>query len=145
MHLLENRTCQQPKSPSERIPSNCRNYGNFEEKKKYIDPFSSQLSQLWQFWKRYSWLLMTAIVATEAIVEKTNMNPGDNICRNYGKSEKSWWQQLLQLWQFWRKKIIDPFWAQFMQLWQFWKRYSWLLMTTIVAIVEKKTYMNTSW
>ena len=30
---------------------NCRNYGNFEDqkKKKYTDPFSSQLSQLWQF------------------------------------------------------------------------------------------------
>ena len=74
--------------------------------KKYTDPFSSQLSQLWQFWrqkiygslfitiaaimailKRYSWLLMTAIVAIVAIVEKTKMNPGNNNCRNYGNSE----------------------------------------------------------
>ena len=33
-----------------RIPfhHNCRNYGNFEDK-KYTDPFSSQLLQLWQF------------------------------------------------------------------------------------------------
>ena len=30
---------------------------------------------------------MTAIVAIVAIVEKTNMNPGDNNCRNYGNSE----------------------------------------------------------
>ena len=59
---------------------NCRNYGNFEDK-KYTDPFSSQLLQLWQFWKRYSWLLMTAIA------EKTKMNPGNNNCRNYGNSE----------------------------------------------------------
>ena len=73
---------------------NCRNYGNFEDKKKYTDPFSSQLSQLWQFWrqkiygslfitiaaimailKRYSWLLMTAIVAIVAIVEKQRWIP----------------------------------------------------------------------
>ena len=27
---------------------------------------------------------MTAIVAIVAIVEKTNTNPGDNNCRNYG-------------------------------------------------------------
>ena len=33
-----------------RIPfhHNCCNYGNFEDK-KYTDPFSSQLLQLWQF------------------------------------------------------------------------------------------------
>ena len=30
------------------------------------------------------------IVANVAIVEKTNMNPGDNSCRYYGNSEKSW-------------------------------------------------------
>ena len=30
---------------------NCRNYGNSEDK-KYMDPFPSQLSQLWQFWKK---------------------------------------------------------------------------------------------
>ena len=65
---------------------NCRNYGNFEDK-KYTDPFSSQLLQLWQFWKRYNWLLMTAIVAIVEIVEKTNMNPGNNNCRNYSNSE----------------------------------------------------------
>ena len=82
---------------------NCCNYGNFEGK-KYMDPFSSQLSQLWQFWKRNSWLLMTTIAAIVAIVEKTNTNPGDNNCRNCGNSEKSWWQQLSQLCQFWKKK-----------------------------------------
>ena len=46
------------------------------------------MTQLWQLWK------------------KTNMNPGDNSCRNYGNSEKSWWHQLSQLWQFWRQKNI---------------------------------------
>ena len=116
-----------------------------------------QLSQLWQFWKKYIYgsFLSTivaimailkkkriqltpddTIVAIVAIVEKkkqkqkqkkkkkkqhrtnkqTNMNPGDNNCRIYGNSEKSWWHQLSQLWQLW-------------------KRYSWLLMTAIVAIV----------
>ena len=107
------------------------------EKNKYESRWQ-QLSQLWQFWK----ILVTSIVAIMAILKTKKIYgslfitivaimailktkniiriPFHHNCCNYGNSEKdtvdSWWQQLLQLWQLWKKQ-------------------RWIPVTTIVAIM----------
>ena len=68
---------------------NCRNYGNFEDK-KYRNPFSSQLSQLWQFWRQkiYGSLFIT-IAAIMAILKKIQLTPDDSNCCNCGNCGKN--------------------------------------------------------
>ena len=60
------------------------------------------------------------IVTIVAIVEKTNMNPGDNNCRNYGNSKKKPGDNNCRNYgNFEEKKYMDPFSSQLSQLWQF--------------------------
>ena len=63
---------------------NCRNYGNSEDKKIYGS-------------------LSITIVAIMAILKKVQLTPDDSNCCNCGKNKyESRWQQLSQLWQFWK-------------------------------------------
>ena len=65
---------------------NCRNYGNFEEKKIYGSLFIITVV-IMAILEKIQLTPDNSNCCNVAIVEKTNMNPDDNNCRNYGNSE----------------------------------------------------------